>query len=184
MTDPGVPDSISSEALRSLLRDKEHAFPEPANAPTYSFRGKSPGVLDLSIVIQSIIHASDGANLVQLQQGGLFLLHAIRKVLQDIIDNPVGPEGSSLDPATRAALLKTSREHLYRVEVAYSSLEAVAAPAFTTAINCLLRDRGGRPDARLVRQCLISDTVCDQLGLDQGRIAAYFDPLIRKLLGN
>jgi hypothetical protein len=177
-----IPDAVSEETLRSLLQGSDHLLPFPTFAPAFNLKGSSPGVLDFSIVIQSVIRASEGANLVQLQQAALFLLHAIRTSLESIAENPEDG-GRPLSPAVRAAAIRATRGHIASVAAAYSALESVSTPVFTAAVDYLIKTKGERVSARLVRQCLISDDTCNRLGLDTASMAVYLEPVIRGIVG-
>lgn len=180
---PDIPDRISEEALRSFLESAERPFPEAANAPSFTLRGLDAGVLDFSVVLQAILNASEGGNLTQLSQATLFLLHAIRAIHAQVLESMEEPEAHKLPPHIRASVIEKSSHDLKVTEAIYTMLESVSAPVMGATIAYKVKASGKRPSALLIRQCLISDDVCQRLGLDPGEMASYFEDSIRELLG-
>jgi hypothetical protein len=178
---PDIPDRISEEALRSYLIGSS-SFPTPSGAPSYNLKGIEPGVLDLSIVLQSTIEASEGASMVQLGQAALFLLSAMNSLHNTVLESVTSDSHSGLPPEAKAAVLDKVMHDMKVTAAVTELLEAVCLPVMEATVIHKMRLTGRPPTAHLVRQCLVSDDVCERLGLNLGEIAVYFEDAIRRLV--
>lgn len=185
MTDqPEIPDSISTEMLDALLRNR-NPLPTSAVIPVLDLGGEHGAPCDLQFVICQIIERStNGTNIIQMMVAAIYLLTEVESHFDSHITYAMQDEApyDELSEEDRRGVARMFREHLLPLRASLRQLEenltAIAFPYYDMRAFELTHDvfRGRKVELRDFRShMLISDEVLESLQLDRQLVTNYLE---------
>jgi len=184
VSDSQVPDSVSSEALRSFLH-RPAGLPESALIPEINLGGSRGAPCDLQFVISQVIaRSSTGTNIVQMLCASMHLLTEIESHFEDQLERLVLEEEpfQNLSASEQQGVGRVMRENLLALRTSMHALEGSISELTLAFYH--VRSEGimagpmhGKPlDMEEFRShMLISDELLASLGLERGAVTAYLN---------
>lgn len=179
-----IPDSISTESLRSLLSNNEP--PLSAVIPELSFGNQFGGPCDLQYVVSSlIVKSSHGVNMIQLMMSALHMLCEVdcrfKRQIESLQDK-LTEEHDDLDDRSKQAMLRTAeRSHIHlrsSLMALEQVLETFSPVAYQARINELVTTGELDPaqpidENKFHSMLLFSSELINSLGISRESISAY-----------
>lgn len=185
MDDSGIPDSVSSDQLRSLLNQgRATRMPLSDVIPTLDFGGGTGvdgGICDLQFVVMQLINQSaSGINLMQEFTAAMYLLHSVgdslNKHMRSIAED--NTEFGVL-PARDKALVISS---LSQIQYAHESLIQIAEQLHAALALNACQDRADRirdelgasaTEQAMRSRLMLSDSLLNDLHLNRDQADAF-----------
>lgn len=177
-----IPDSISTESLRSLLSSNEQ--PVSDVIPEINFGDQFGGVCDLQYAISSLIaKSSHGVNMIQLMMSALHILCETESQFKRKLDD-IDQMLKDIPPLERQSIHRTIERQHAHIRTSMMALEQVletyAPIAYHARINELVKRNEIDPEKRVSLNdmrsfLLISTEFIDSLGLSRDSITNYLN---------
>lgn len=191
MTDtPEIPNSVSSEMLDALLRNR-NPLPTSTAIPTLNLGGERGAPCDLQFAICQIIERStNGTNIIQMMVAAMHLLteveaHFDRHITYAMQEDPPYDDLPAVDQQGIARFL---RQHLLSLRVSLQQLEEILTligyPYYEMRAKELTHGvfQGKKTNLREFRShMLISDELLDSLQLQRQPVTDYLDHITDSL---
>jgi hypothetical protein len=179
-----IPDTISAEALSSLLRGR-NPMPLSDVIPALDFGGENGAPCDLQFAICQLIERSEhGINIIQMLVSAMHLLSEVESHFERHMES-LAREHAPYDQLTageQQTLARVMREHLMYLKVSLKHLEDVLTPVGYPYYAMRSKELIAGPladkqlDLREFRSyLLISDELIKSLGLERSALTTYLD---------
>lgn len=185
MGDNGIPDSVSSDQLRSLLNQNRSArMPLSDVIPTLEFgggTGAEGGICDLQFVVMQIINQSaSGINLMQEFTAAMYLLHSVGDSLQKhvhaLAENAAeyGEFAANDKAAAIAALTQIRFSHESLIQHAEQLHTILAVSACQDRADNIRHELGSQATDHAIRsRLMLSDLLLRDLHLTREQADAF-----------
>lgn len=160
MTSDSAPDAISSDQLRSFLKDSaDGPGLVGSRVPSLPLERPDAGLADLLLANQQLLRASNGASPLQLLHAGCYIF----SVAVEVLDRQIAQVSGEPTSVGDMIILTSTRHVIASIKSCVAAVEAFLQPL--TSIHLA---QCGLPHGS--RKGLISDGALQALGID---IAAY-----------
>lgn len=183
MSSSDIPDTISAEALTSLLRGR-NPMPLSDVIPALNFGGENGAPCDLQFSICQLIERSAaGTNIIQMLVAAMHLLSEVESHFERHMESLAREDApyNKLTAAEQQTLGRVMREHTMYLKVALKHLDDVLTPVgypyYAMRSKELLEGVFKEEQVKLAdfrSHLMLSDELLETLGIERSDVTNYF----------